>query len=76
MPIPSSAAYLLNFSRADGNGFAQTAGQQMPQRQSLPPRERDPNSVKSRGKGGKNASHAWHEACDSFGGTLSLESQA
>jgi hypothetical protein len=30
-------AYLLNFSRALRRRFAQTAGQQMPKRQSLPP---------------------------------------
>jgi hypothetical protein len=46
-------AFLLNFLLVTGRGVAQTAGQELPERQTLPCGPEAPNSVKSRRKGGK-----------------------
>src|ERR1700761_2220375 len=67
------AAFLLIFSAVPDVRVTQTTGQELPKRQTLPCAGEPPNSVKSRGKGGKIACPSWHGACDSFGGRLSLE---
>src|SRR3954454_4704933 len=68
--------FLLIFSRDAGSRVAQTTGQELPKRQTLPCWRGALNSVKSRGRGGKIIPPSWHGACDSFGGRLSLEFEA
>jgi hypothetical protein len=65
--------FFADLSSDTGMRVTQTTGQELPKRQTLPCAGVAPNSVKSRGKGGKITGPSWHGVCDSLCGRLSLE---
>jgi hypothetical protein len=64
----SRAVISLDFPRGPAPRTAQKDGQDLPVRQTLPPRGSLVNGVKTQRNQGKNIHSKWHGACDSLFG--------